>query len=273
MDLLFTSFDTLLQSSDVFSAFIDATLFAVDGLSDDGHQPTPYSMPLLWQQGAAELSIAPINQINYITLADILAGLQAVELTFSSVRNGMYATRFNIYVSNHKIGSGKIASRPPSPGRQNQVSSLSTNSTDAAASSRRALTLPPDPLSFRVDDTPISLFVSSYREALPLADQLHILLQSMFAAAGAIRDSGGDVLIGRSWIWAQSPVQLNLYPRVNMSWRSLATAAKGMKDFLFREGQGLNFRFEVLMDLEGRLGMGRMGTSLGGNVRKELLFM
>ena len=82
-------------------------------------------------------------------------------------------------------------------------------------------------------------------------------MDTMFAAAGTIRDSGQDVLIGRSWHWTQLTLVLDLYPRPNMSWRSLATAAKGMKDWMVAHG-ARGCRFDVDMDVTGRIGMGSL---------------
>ena len=262
MGIVFTSFDALLPSSDVFSTFIDATLYAIDGMSNDPHQTTPPGAQLRWQQGAAELSIVPVYQIDYRTLANLLAGLQANAVTFGSIRGGMYATRFNIYIPTGRIGRGKLVSRPPSLGSKPLSISASDNST--ATARRRALTFPPDPFTFRVVSTPVSLMLSRYSAPFLLPDALYLLIEVMFAAAGTIRDSGQDVLIGRSWLWRQLTVGFELYPKTNMSWRNLATAAKGMKDFMTHYG-AWGFRFDVKMDLAGHVGMGSF-RGLSGRV-------
>lgn len=252
MALKFTSFGALLPSISVLSAFIDATLFAVDGLANHPRQPAPYGRgrPLLWKQGSAELTITPINSINYIALANTIAGLETVDLAFGSQRNGMYAARFDIYVATLKIGSGQLANKPPRPSLGSPVPE--TNNT---ATARRALTDPGDPVRFHVDDTPISLWLSPYHAFLPLSKVLYLLLQSMLTAAGVIRDSGIDVFIGGRWRWDHAGLQLTLDPKEDMSWRNMATAAKGMKDWVVRDG-AKDFQFRVDMDRVGNLGSG-----------------
>lgn len=259
MAVVFTSFDALLPSTSVLSTFIDATLFAVNGLAIDARQPTPYGRPLRWQQGAAELSILPINSVNYIILANTIGALEAVEITFGSVANGMYATRFDIYVANIKIGTGRLASRPPDP-RPPRLESPVSETNTTAATARRALAAPRDPMNFRVDDTPIALWLSSYRGQILLPDALYLLLQTMLTAAGAIRDTGADTFIGRSLTWKHADLQLALYPKQVMSWRNMATAAKGMKDWMIRYG-ARDTRFEVDMEMVGSLGLGRLGRA------------
>ncbi|KAG7009540.1 hypothetical protein G7Y79_00002g006550 [Physcia stellaris] len=259
MALVFTSFDAVLPSTSVLSTFIDALLFAVDGLAIDARQPTPYGRPLRWQQGAAELSILPINSVNYIILANTIGALEAAAITFGSVRNGMYATRFDIYVANTKIGTGRLASRRPSP-RPPRLEFPASETNTTAATARRALTAFRDPMTFRIADTPIALYLSDYRGQILLPDALYLLLHPMLTAAGAIRDTGADTFIGRSWTWRHADLQLALYPKVIMSWRNMATAAKGMKDWMMKYG-GKDTRFEVDMEMVGSLGLGRLGRA------------
>ena len=257
MIIVFNSFDALLLSGDVFSTFIDAILYSIDGMSNDPHRPSLPETQLRWHQGAAELSVVPMYLISYQTLANLLAGLQTTLVAFGSITRGMYATRFDIYILNRRIGSGKLVSRPPNPSSNPLSTSTSDNST-ATTARRRALTFPPDPFMYRVPSTPVSLTLTRYGIRLSLPDVLYLLIDVMFAAAGTIRDSGQDVLIGHSWRWKQSPIELDLYPKVNMSWRNLATAAKGMKDFMIAYG-AMTFRFDVEMDLAGHMGIGSLG--------------
>ena len=262
MGIVFTSFYAVLPSSDVFSTFIDATLFVIDGMSNDPYKPTPPGAQLRWQQGAAELSVVPIHEINYRTLANLLAGLQATAVNFGSIRRGMYATRFDIYIMNSKIGTGKLVSQPPSLG--SKPLSISTSENSTATARRRAFTFPPDPFFFRVPSTPVSLLLSRYGAHLSLPDAFYLLVEVMFTAAGTIRDAGQDVLIGHSWRWKALTIEFDLYPKANMSWRNLATAAKGMKDWMIHYG-ARGFRFDVEMDLAGHMGIGSF-RGLSGSV-------
>ncbi|KAL8792479.1 MAG: hypothetical protein Q9195_004935 [Heterodermia aff. obscurata] len=256
MGIVFTSFDALLPSTDVFSTLIDATLFAIDGMSDDPRRPAPPGTQFRWQQGATEFSISPMHQMGYQTLANLVAGLQINMIIFGSIRSGMYATRFDIYIMTGKIGSGKIVSRPPSLIRP---TSPSTPNNTA-----RALTSPPaDPSIYRVPGAPVTLFLSRYSARFSLPDALYLLSEAMFGAAGTIRDSGHDVLIGHSWQWRQYTIGLDVYPKPHMSWRVLAEAVKGMKDWLIAYG-GMGFRFDIELDGAGHIGVGSLRGLSGG---------
>ena len=178
MAVVFTSFDALLPSSDVFSTFIDATLFTIDGMCNDPRRPIHPNAQLRWQQGATEFSIAPVHQINYQTLANLLAGLETSMTAFGSIRGGMYATRFDIYIMSGKIGSGKFVSRPPSLDGRRPISTSSTPDNSTATASRRALTFPPDPFMYRVPSTPVTLFFSRYGARFSLPDALYLYVTS-----------------------------------------------------------------------------------------------
>lgn len=245
MGLLFTSFGALLPSQDVFSTMIDATLVAIDGMVIDGKRLVP-AESLSWQQGAAQISIS--HPITYDALANTLAALSEVSLKFGSITQGLYATRFQIYAGARPIAYGQIASRPPAASLSN------TNPTTTTA---RSLMLPPDPFPIAVPDTPVTVIFSAYRKPIPKPVFLDLFLHVLYQAAGVIRDSRGDAVMGHHFVWRRA-AQFNMYPKMRMSWRNLAEAIKGMKTFVLRQ-ESLDFRFQIGIERWDIVGMGRVG--------------
>lgn len=224
---------------------------------DDGRRQIDRRQPLNWQSGTAELSLTLSRGMDYNSLATTLAGLHDVEMTY-----GMFATRFDIRIHGQYIGGGQIASRPPNTPTATYgslpASNVSTiDAQSEVATARRDLTLPPSPYTMHVGNTPISVTFSSYREPLQADHILDCLVAAIFAAAGAIRDSGGDMLIGHSWVWKRA-VRLSLYPNKDMSWRNMADAVKGMRHFVLAGEGAIDFKFEVDIDRVGWVGIGRM---------------
>lgn len=221
----------------------------------DGRQPTDPRHPLRWSQGAAEFSLTAWGQtpLNYNHLASIIAGVHGI-----SMKYGIYAVRFDIWIANQLIGGGQLASRRPR---------IITSTTAAASNgtthiTARDLTSPPDPYRMHVSNTPITVVFSSYRGPMDPSALLDVLVAAIFTAAGAIHDTG-DAQIGQSLMWKRA-ARFSLWPNEAMNWRDLADTVKGMKYFVLAEGGSLDFQFELLVGkvLKARrpkIGQGRVG--------------
>lgn len=234
--LTFTAYGPEIAEQDILTCYAAAANYILQIMRVHGNIIIAPNVFLHWTHGTASLTVQHMPRMRFGDLADVITALDSFQ---SEYRYTEAAFRFSgrghgILGAGSVESSGKVKNTTSSP----WVLSIPANTTALPTLPTEATswTLPPDPTTVRLPNSPLFLTFTDYGRSLPSEDSLHaLLLLTQRVITELMRGKKDEPILEALYVKPRR-VLMVVSPEAQMTWGKLAVALEGLSEFFGQWG-------------------------------------